>query len=259
MRKATKEAKVNTSWINPHPSYDGAVENFVAAVVDDPAFLQTFLPLAEVVAVYGMYNALAQTLLKLTVPGVPDIYQGNELWDFSLVDPDNRRLVDYHHRSALLAELRIQGENHTSSLIELTHSLLTSWRDGRLKMYVTYRTLMYRQQHPELFRSGAYLPLEVRGEGQEHVCAFMRREAHEWCIVLVPRLLARFIVNTAQPPLGSAVWKNTCLVLPEEARSWRFHNLFTGEIFTAAAEEKGVTLSAARVFAHLPIAVMTKI
>ena len=257
MRKATKEAKVHTSWINPDPNYDAAVAHFVAAVIGNPAFQHAFLPLAADVAVYGMYNALAQTLLKLTAPGVPDLYQGNEIWDFSLVDPDNRRPVDYVHRRTLLAELRTQMSGAGVSRSAVAHALLRDWRDGRIKLHVTSSTLHYRRQHAELFQRGSYLPLDVWGEEQDHICAFLRQHDDLCCLVVVPRLLARVIPNPAQVPVGTSVWKNTRLVLPEWAQTWSFSNLLTGESVTAVKEDLAVTLSVAQVFATLPLALLT--
>jgi (1->4)-alpha-D-glucan 1-alpha-D-glucosylmutase len=256
MRKATKEAKLHTSWINPHPSYDAAVEHFVAAVVSDRRFLHAFLPLAESVAVYGMYNALAQTVLKLTAPGVPDIYQGNEVWDFSLVDPDNRRPVDYQHRIALLAELRTQLNDGDRR--KLAQALHTQWRDGRLKLYVTSRTLRYRRQHAELFRSGDYVPVDIWGEAQEHACAFLRRREQTGCLIVVPRLLARLVPNSSELPPSPSTWKNTRLILPDWAREWKFHDLFTSETLSVVEEERVATLPLAHIFATLPVAVLTR-
>ena len=158
MRKATKEAKVHTSWINPNQAYDDALQEFIDAVLDSFLFLEDFQALRYRVAQYGMYNSLSQTLLKLTAPGVPDIYQGTEVWDFSLVDPDNRRPVDFDRRrqllSALQAQVRVAGPN----LIDLARDLLRSKEDGRIKLYVTHRTLTYRREHADRRRGRRDLP-----------------------------------------------------------------------------------------------------
>src|SRR5207253_620399 len=141
-------------WVNPNAEYEAAVRDFVTQVVsDDPQtpFRQDLAPLQRRVAFYGQVNSLSQTLLKLTSPGVPDIYQGQELWDFSLVDPDNRRPVDYAKRGALLDEVRERAEGRGAELSVLVRDLTAHSTDGRIKLYVTWRTLQYRAEHPELF------------------------------------------------------------------------------------------------------------
>jgi (1->4)-alpha-D-glucan 1-alpha-D-glucosylmutase len=242
--------------VNPHQPYDDAVERFVQAVLDDPAFLREFTPLAETVAVYGMYNALAQILLKLTAPGVPDIYQGNELWDFSLVDPDNRRPVDYQQRRQLLAELRAQVQRSDPHLQALAQGLLETWKDGRIKLYVTHRTLTYRRDHTDLFREGTYAPLEATGDGHRHVCAFARCGERDRVLVAVPRLLARSLPNIATPPLGDVVWKNTRLRLPLQESGRQYYNLFTGALLRPTEHDGQPTLPLAEVFAHFPVALL---
>src|SRR5262249_23699981 len=157
MLKALKEAKINTSWLTQNPEYEAAVANFVEAILDqaDPKnrFLNDFRSLQKKVAYYGMFNSLSQALIKFTSPRLPDIYQGNELWDFSLVDPDNRRPVDYDLRSKLLNEVEQINE------VAGAANLLETKEDGRLKLYVTIRSLCFRQQNRALFESGAYTPL----------------------------------------------------------------------------------------------------
>jgi (1->4)-alpha-D-glucan 1-alpha-D-glucosylmutase len=161
MRKATKEAKVNTSWINPNQAYDEALWDFVRAVLGDALFFEDFRELSEKITQCGMYNSLAQTLLKLTAPCVPDTYQGAELWDFALVDPDNRRPVDYDHRRRLLHSLQERLHEGEHALLALARELLTSRIDGRIKLYVTHQALMCRRAHPRLFRAGDYAPLNT--------------------------------------------------------------------------------------------------
>ncbi|HSV62029.1 MAG TPA: malto-oligosyltrehalose synthase, partial [Chthoniobacterales bacterium] len=156
MAKALKEAKMNTSWIQPNEQWDSAMSDFVARVLDPSPknkFLPTFLPVAEEIARLGAINSLSQLALKLTVPGVPDIYQGNELWDFSLVDPDNRRPVDYKRRAEMLDSL-------TGTAPE---ELLQSWPDGRIKLFLTQRLLRLRRDHAALFQQGKYMPLTASG------------------------------------------------------------------------------------------------
>ena len=182
MAKATKEAKVHTSWINPNEAYDdgdrssSSPRSWIRREAGLPA--PTSRAFQRLIARIGAVNSLAQTLLKLTAPGVPDIYQGNELWDFSLVDPDNRRPVDYRLRQRQLATppagapsaARRGGDGP-----RLARSLADEWTDGRIKQYVTWRALDARRQHPDLFRDGAYLPLAVDGGLREHVCRVRAR------------------------------------------------------------------------------------
>ncbi len=256
MRKATKEAKVNTSWINPNEAYDDAVQEFVSAVLDDCLLSEDFQAFCHKVAQHGMYNALAQTLLKLTAPGVPDIYQGNELWDFSLVDPDNRRPVDYGHRRQLLHTLQARIGAAGPDLRAFVRELLDTWRDGRIKLYVTHQILNYRREHPKVFFAGEYVPLEGIGAGQKHLCAFARRHAQHAVLVAAPRFLTSLVSHPGPMPLGSPVWGDSWLVLPVTADHLRYRNLFTGEFVTPVHREGQAMLALDEVFATFPIALL---
>ena len=260
MLKATKEAKVHTSWVNPNEGYDRAVHHFVCAVLDGKPtnlFLKDFSTLQRKTAFYGRLNGLAQVLLKLTVPGIPDIYQGTELWDYSLVDPDNRRTVDYERRQQILEELKSEVERAGQDLVALARRLLESSADGRVKLYLTYRTLNFRRDHADLFSQGNYVPLEVEGEKQDHVCAFARRLGQAEIIVAVPRLVVGLTGGSEQMPLGQNVWLNTRLALPSDRSPQRYDNLFTGE--SVSAEEQGgrICLALAEVFRSYPLALLT--
>ncbi|HEX7520228.1 MAG TPA: malto-oligosyltrehalose synthase, partial [Candidatus Deferrimicrobium sp.] len=193
MVKAMREAKVYTRWIRPNIAHEGAVKEFVASLLGDLSpdtnlFLADFLPFQRKIAHYGAINGLAQLLLKIASPGVPDIYQGTEIWDFSLVDPDNRRPVDYPHRTGLLNELMTLERQGLSSL---ARDLLSSWGDGRVKLFVTYKALSFRRERKELFQDGAYVPLAVTGGVKEHALAFARKRGNAWGIAAVPRLVTR--------------------------------------------------------------------
>ena len=238
MAKALKEAKLKTSWVQPNELWDSAVMDFVAQILD-PAprnrFLESFIPLAEEVARTGAINALAQTLLKLTSPGVPDIYQGNEIWDFSLVDPDNRRPVDYARRQAML-----------DSLAGATpEDLLGNWTDGRIKLFLTQRLLTFRRDHAALFRDGRYTPLSLTGSRADCCIAFTREHEGHSIIVLAPRLSSR----VGFPAIGPA-WGDTAVNLPAGFTAGR--DLFTSE----TKEEKNSALALAEAFARLPFAVL---
>ncbi len=221
MAKATKEAKVYTSWTNANAAYDEAVERFVREVLESGAFMDAFLPLQRRVAFFGRFNSLCQTLLKLTCPGVPDTYRGTEVWDFSLVDPDNRRPVDYARIQSLLASLEA-----TPDCAALTAGCTSGSDDGRIKLYVMATALHFRREHPNLFIDSPYLPVEALGAKAKHVCAFIRALDGVGVLVVAPRLIAGLTDGEELPPIG-AVWGDTPLAIPGEYASGR--NLFTGE------------------------------
>jgi (1->4)-alpha-D-glucan 1-alpha-D-glucosylmutase len=227
MEKATREAKWRTSWLQPDENYDAAVRQFVAAALrDDPKnrFLAALERFHARVVDWGLYTALSQKALQLLAPGVPDIYQGQELWDFSLVDPDNRRPVDFEQRRCLLAELRRQSVDAESRLA-LARRLARSPRDPRIKLFVTSEPLHLRRRAIELFVAGQYVPLQAAGAKAQHVVAFALREADgavppgRQVIVVVPRWLAALCPPDEEeaappPPLGEAIWADTWISLP---------------------------------------------
>ena len=238
MAKALKEAKLNTSWVQPNEAWDGAMAHFIAKILElSPRnrFLESFVSVAEEVARAGAINSLSQVLLKLTAPGVPDVYQGNEIWDFSLVDPDNRRPVDYVERKKMLDALK--GAN--------PGELLDNWSDGRIKLFLTHRLLTFRREKGELFQRGSYEPLSLTGEFADCCVAFARETGGQTIVVLAPRLSSR----VGFPPIGEA-WRDTAVQMPNGFSEGR--DLFTGETF-AAADGK---LPLAGAFASLPFAAL---
>ena len=241
MAKALKEAKVNTSWIRPNEQWDSAMGNFVSRILEKSPknkFLPSFTPVAEEIARLGAINSLSQLLLKLAAPGVPDIYQGNEIWDYSLVDPDNRRPVDYARRQKMLDGLQ------NAQIAEL----LGSWPDGRIKLFSTQRLLLFRRNHLELFQSGSYLPLSVAGTFAECCVGFAREHEDRFILVLAPRLTSRI----GFPPLGDR-WGDTSVQLPEG-----FENKIAQDIFTSEVRNlQGSSLALAQIFSTLPFAVLT--
>ncbi|MDR3632869.1 MAG: malto-oligosyltrehalose synthase [Isosphaeraceae bacterium] len=259
MVKALHEAKVHTSWINPYEAYDDAVRQFVARILDEQLsgpFLQDLRAFQQRVSHFGLLNGLAQTLLKITLPGVADTYQGTEWWDFSLVDPDNRRPVDYERRHESLRALQNQTARAGPDRRELARALTRSMQDGRIKLYVTTQSLHCRRNHPGLFSTGEYLPAEATGPGRDHVFGFSRRLGDRQAIVAVPRLLTRLVPGPEGLPLGAEVWRNTRLLLPGVEPEPRWHNLFTGEILTCVELQGRPALSLADVFAHFPVALL---
>jgi (1->4)-alpha-D-glucan 1-alpha-D-glucosylmutase len=259
MLKALHEAKVHSSWINPNAEYDEAVQQFVGRMLDERtngAFLDDFRAFQRRVSHYGMFNSLSQTLLRVTAPGVPDTYQGTELWDFSLVDPDNRRPVDYASRLGVLRELQAAIAHASGDLRELARELVAAKDDGRVKLFVTWRSLRCRRDHPGLFSAGEYIPLLGEGAKAVHLFAFARRAGDGYALVAVPRLPARLVPEAAQPPLGEAVWNATRLLLPEVDLARRWSNVFTGESLDPIEHAGQLSLGAAELFAHFPVALL---
>jgi len=241
MAKALKEAKVNTSWIQPNEQWDSATNDFVAQVLSASPknkFTPSFLPVAEEIARLGAINSLSQVLLKLTTPGVPDIYQGNEIWDFSLVDPDNRRPVDYQRRRQMLDSLETVSREE----------LLERWPDGRIKLFLTQRLLRFRREHASLFSDGKYFPLSVSGTFADCCVAFAREHEGKWIAVLAPRLSSR----VGFPPIGEK-WQETVVELPPSLPRDGARELFTAR--DLHAESGALKLSDA--MAILPFAVYT--
>jgi (1->4)-alpha-D-glucan 1-alpha-D-glucosylmutase len=227
MLKAIREAKQNTSWINQNAEYEAAVVSFVRALLSPSAenrFLKDFVPFQRRIARIGLWNSLSQTLLKLTCPGVPDIYQGNELWDFSLVDPDNRRQVDYDRRQKIFEELREWGNAPSPAAIDASTK---NPDDGELKAYVIWKTLCLRKQHPEVFQQGEYLPIPVTGAQSEHAVAFFRQFEKTKVLVIVPRLISSLLNEREIVPSGLKVWEDTHIELPHGGRL-HCQNVFSG-------------------------------
>lgn len=218
--KSWREAKLYTSWSNPDEAYENAVAEFVTTILSPVAenrFLPDFLAFQRHIAAAGACLSLAQTLVRLVSPGVPDIYNGAELWEFSLVDPDNRRPVDFAHRQAQLASL----ENHDIP------DLLQHWQCGSVKQFVIQRTLEFRRDHADVFQHGEYIPLEAHGKHAAHVIAFARHFGMAWTIAVAPRIPA-IGLRSMGPSIDRAALRDTDLDFPATApRRWR--NLFTGE------------------------------
>lgn len=220
--KALREAKLQSSWAAPNLQYEQAVQAFVEALLCSPqglALRQSIAAAANAIAPAGALNGLAQTLLRMTVPGVPDLYQGNEFWDLSLVDPDNRRPVDYPARQRSLDSLRTPRE------------WLAQWRDGALKQGLITRTLGLRRQYPELFRRGRYLRLPVVGEQAGRVVAFMREHLQQRALVIVPIHVAHWLKDSPQPRFDARLWGDTRVQLPFADSGRNLNGLFsTGAI-----------------------------
>jgi (1->4)-alpha-D-glucan 1-alpha-D-glucosylmutase len=252
MLKAMREAKVYTSWLNPSEAHEAAMVRFVETVLSlgHTAFRADFAPLARRVARCGVYNSLAQLTLKITAPGIPDFYQGTELWDFTLVDPDNRRPVDYGRRMTLLQELTARRQN--GDLVALASDLLDQQGDA-LKLFVTTTLLHMRREQRDLFESGAYEGLAIGGARSAHVFAFRRVTGERMAIVAVPRLVASLIHDNDTVPTGERTWGDTEVRLPAPAPAHLIHRL-TGRCVHVQSDAHGAYLRAADIFEHFPIA-----
>ena len=258
MMKAMREAKAHSSWLHPDEEYEGAVFRFIDAILDRRRanrFFQLFEPFQARIAQLGIYNSLAQLAIKITAPGVPDFYQGGELWDLNLVDPDNRRPVDFARRRRLF-----------DGLDSLTPSeLLATRADGRVKMHVMHQGLCARAQFRRLFEEGDYVPLDATGARRDCLFAFARRTPasrpdRTIAITCVPRLIATLMANGTTPPLGSAVWKDTRLDLwgaaDHDVAVDAFRDVFSGAIIVPEQTATGRSIPAATLFERFPVALL---
>ncbi|HYE35172.1 malto-oligosyltrehalose synthase [Methylocaldum sp.] len=259
MVKAMREAKLFSSWLNPNLAYEQAVSDFLLQLTtpaDQDEFVRDFFDFQSSIARAGLHNSLAQLLLKLTVPGVPDLYQGNELWDFSLVDPDNRRPVDYQLRQALLENIKAWDGLSAPELAPRLGEMQDEPADGRIKLYVTRETLRLRQQDPDLFRRGGYHPLAAEGKKAEHLCAFLRRFGSRTVLVAVPRWIRRLGNDAVSAPLDDRrIWDDTRLLLPPAVAGTYLH-CFTREHLTLNGTGP---LMAAELFSGFPLALLIKV
>lgn len=252
--KAAKEAKTETSWLSPNEKHESALRQFVSSLLSagagDP-FLSDFQLLHGDLAFLGACNSFSQLLLKMTVPGVPDFYQGSELWSLCLTDPDNRQLVDFRSRITALENLNSQG---ACPSVDGIAELLNNWPDGRLKLYLTACVLNFRRSHPALFSEGCYTPLSTHGSYRRSVFAFVRHFEDEWLIVAAPRLL-RNIAKARTFPLGK-IWDTTAIEIPA-AMPELWTDILTNEQIDLSQRVEGVTVPVSEFFRHLPLAVLT--
>jgi (1->4)-alpha-D-glucan 1-alpha-D-glucosylmutase len=248
--KAVREAKEHTSWNHPDPGYEAALAHFVSSILGDGRFLADLQAAVATVARPGLLSGLSLVLIKIAGPGVPDLYQGLELPVFSLVDPDNRRVVDFELRRRVLDGLRVLDQDPAATL-DLARSLLASLEDGRAKCFVTWRALNCRREHPDLFRDGDYLPLRVDGARENHICAFARRREGDLAVVVAPRLF-----KTLQLECGGevgAVWQGNRLEVPAAGD---YRNVLTGECHAAELEQGRFWLPLEGILAHFPVALL---
>lgn len=254
MVKAAKEAKINTSWTEPNDAYENALRNFVERVLSDRngTFLKEIWRFVRRVAFFGRINSLSQTLLKITSPGVPDFYQGSELWDLNLVDPDNRRPVDYSIRRKVLSELKKELSDDTGESIS---GLLQSDGVGAAKMFLIWKALNFRREQREVFDCGKYLPLAVVGEKEAHACAFARVSKDRVIVIVVPRLVFGLMDGAEVQPLGAEVWKNTAMRLPQPCPA-RWRNTLTAERISAVGHGADAIIEVGHALNRFPVAML---
>ena len=249
MLKSVREAKTQTAWLRPDSAYEEGFLGFVEKVLkpsESNQFLKELLPFQKRIADYGIFNSLSQTLLKYTAPGVPDTYQGTEFWDLSMVDPDNRRPVDYEQRISVLKDIKQKSQTDNLKLID---ELMSSKKDGKIKLFITHQVLQARKEQLEVFQKGEYLPLEVVGKFKDHIVAFARSFENTTAIAIAPRFLTSLIAPN-ENPLGEKVWADTQLQLPQGfSASWR--DIFTGQTLTGNG-----TIAIAQVLQHFPVALL---
>jgi (1->4)-alpha-D-glucan 1-alpha-D-glucosylmutase len=243
MEKAVREAKSHTSWTAPARSYENALKDFVEAAMQKQksgSFLEDFWRSSQPFVVAGALNSLSQTLIKLTAPGIPDIYQGTEFYDFSLVDPDNRRAVDFGSRELTIADnLSV-------------HEALAHWRDGRVKAKLTAAALAARAAAPELFTVGDYLPLEVVGEKADHIVAFARTDSQRRAAVIVaPRLALKILYGRTDLAISATIWGETSVRLPIHLRNIKFFDALTNVLV-----ETGPEIAVSSIFQKIPLALL---
>jgi len=255
MIKAAREAKSRTSWSDRSRDYEDALTKFVQTLLemrDGNLFLHDIKSVQGRIARFGALNSLSQTLCKLTAPGVPDIYQGNEMLDFSLVDPDNRRAVDYGLRTAALAALEAQRQADPA----FARALLENLNDGRAKLYVTWKALQFRKLHAELFRDGDYVVARASGESAAHLCTYARRLGKEAVLVIVPRLYARLMGERDELPLGRSVWGDTQIELPPRLDGASLRNILDGSVVEARARDGADFVDVSAALANFPVALL---
>jgi (1->4)-alpha-D-glucan 1-alpha-D-glucosylmutase len=247
MLKSVREAKLHTAWLRPDSAYEEGFLAFVEKVLEPSEsnqFMKEFLPFQKWVAGYGIFNSLSQVLLKYTAPGVPDTYQGTELWDLSMVDPDNRRPVDYEQRISFLKDIKEKAQSDSLTLVD---ELLSTKEDGRIKLFLTHKVLQTRKENLEAFQKGDYLPLEVSGKLKEHIVAFARSFGDTMAIAIAPRFFTT-LVQPGEYPLGEQVWADTHLQLPQGTHSsWR--NAITNQTISGSG-------AIGQILQHFPVALL---
>ncbi len=247
LQKAMREAKTHSNWTTSNEEYEGAAKSFAVSLLEtDKPFWASFKKLQQKIADFGIINSLAQVLLKFTCPGVPDVYQGTEFWDFSLVDPDNRRSVNYEERQQLMEELEAQANEEHENLM---HHLWKNRYSAKIKLWLVRKLLNERKQNAELFSKGEYVSLTIKGELKENVLAFARRHEQTWYLIAVPLHLAS-VGSMQEKEIVSIDWYDTRIVLPAEAPADYEH------LFSKIKGNYKKEILVKEIFKSLPLAVL---
>ncbi len=260
--KTSRESKVMTSWTNQNPVYEQALIRFVERILQptNTPFLQDFNKLHSDVSWFGMLNSLSQVLLKMVSPGIPDFYQGNEIWHFCLVDPDNRRSVDFVRRQAILSALIEKIDAAGEQQATLQKEMLANIGVGRAKMYTILKILQLRRIQQEVFNNGSYLPLQVVGEKNEHLCALAREKDGRLLVAVAPRLYLTLTKGRKELPLGEDTWRNTRVFLPEDYGLVQLRNIFAGDssqrVELGRTEKGSPSLQVGRLLQSWPVALL---
>jgi (1->4)-alpha-D-glucan 1-alpha-D-glucosylmutase len=224
--KAVREAKIHSSWVKPYASYEMAFISFLENILESEEFQKAFCPFQKKVAYFGILNSLTQTLIKITAPGVPDFYQGTELWDFSFVDPDNRRPVDFEKRRSYLKEI---ARREQEDILDLIKELLSTKEDGRLKLFLIHRALRSRKENANLFSQGIYKPLAFKGISKKNLITFARKQRNAWALIIAPRFTTTLPGNC----LGRQAWGDSRIILPDNTPTiWK--NAITDQVIKGA-------------------------
>lgn len=259
MLKAVRESKIYTSWITPNETYEAALRLFVDRVLRGPGaarFLRTLLPFQQRIAELGVLNSLAQLTLKLGSPGVPDFYQGTDLWDLTLVDPDNRRPVDFVRRQALLDDVLAAIDADPTERSNRVSEYLRSWRDGRIKLTITAAGLRMRRERADLFLKGTYIPLQTQSVVNGSLVAFARVLNDEAVIFVAPRLCAALPREDAAVPLGTDSWKTSRVLLPPDLASRSYRHILTGAELRPTTTGSEAWLFAGQIFETVPVGML---
>lgn len=252
MLKALREAKVHTSWVNPNEEYENAVNEFIKSILklDNKEFLNEFAQFLKPIKRAGIWNSLSQLLIKMTVPGIPDFYQGSEIFSFNLVDPDNRRLIDYQLRACLLKKLHME---EGSNSIQQIQTMKETLNNGALKLYLMVKVLKFRGSHQDLFARGRYIPLKAGGEKEEHLIAYARCNAETCLVVITSRFFLK--LKEIESPVDH-VWKGSFIELPQEFAEGNYQDLLTGRQVEVKNVVNKHIIEVKDAFAHLPFAVL---
>lgn len=242
LQKVLREAKVHSTWSDPDEQYERDVLDFAISILKNDDFMSSFQAFSTKTTHFGAIYSLGQSVVKITAPGIPDIYQGSELWDLSYVDPDNRRPVDYDLRMSLLQDMQQADKSYLANLIKNYHN-------GHIKMYTIFKALQERRSSNKAFAEGEYIPLQITAGHDEQAICYARVSEDNWYIIIVPKIVAG-ICNENEFPLGKTFWEDTFVELPEEFPQ-RWVNIFTG-----TEQEASRQLYLAEALANFPVAIL---